>query len=84
MGKYPDSFSGKRRQDIRMPVFLMHTIFAAGLRSILVKMGIYDPFIHVTAGILFSFLGPAAAMKIMEKLKWPVFFVYPLKVLRRR
>ena len=67
-----------------MPIFLMHTIFAAGLRSILVKMGIYDPFIHVTAGILFSFLGPAAAMKIMEKLKWPVFFVYPLKVLRRR
>lgn len=60
-----------------MPVFLMHTIFAAGLRSALFKMGIENAAVHVTAGLLITFAGPVIAMVIMEKMKWPVFLIYP-------
>lgn len=59
------------------PVFLMHTIFAAGVRILLLKIGIDHPVIHVAAGIIISFLGPVAAMKIMERWRWMRFFVYP-------
>lgn len=61
------------------PIFLMHTIFAAGLRSVLMKIGIVSVTLHVIAGIFISFAGPVIAMNIFEKLKWPVFFVYPNK-----
>ena len=61
-----------------MPVFLMHTIFAAPLRSVLVKFGITNPMIHIVTGIAVSFTGPIVAMIIMEKIKPLDFVIYPL------
>jgi len=62
-----------------LPIFLMHTIFAAGLRSILFKIGIQSSAIHVLGGIIISFLGPGLAAAIMNKTALLNFFIYPKK-----
>ena len=66
-----------------MPVFLMHTIFAAGFRAVLMKLGITDSGIHVAVGLFVSFACPAIAAVIMERLKLD-FVLYPNKYLFRR
>lgn len=65
-----------------MPVFLMHTIFAAGLRAVLFKMGIASPAIHVISGTVISFAGPVIAAVVMERLKLD-FLMYPSKYLNK-
>lgn len=64
-----------------MPVYLMHTIFAAGTRAVLMKMGISNPFFHIVCGITASFLGPIFAMRVMELLKLDIL-LYPGKYLK--
>ena len=64
-----------------MPIFLMHTLFAAPLRSVLLKIGIVNIAIHVMLGIGISFVGPIIAAWIMKKTKWLEFFLYPNKVI---
>ena len=44
-----------------MPIFLMHTLFAAPLRTMLFKLGIQNAAIHVIMGIAISFIGPMIA-----------------------
>lgn len=51
-----------------MPVFLMHTIFAAGVRSVLLKIGITNIIIHLGAGLAASFILPIIAAMVMEKI----------------
>ena len=51
-----------------MPIFLMHTLFAAPLRTVLFKVGIQDAVIHVILGIAISFIGPMIAAVIMKKV----------------
>jgi hypothetical protein len=65
-----------------MPIFLMHTIFAATLRSVLVKVGVEEAFVHVTLGILISFIGPIIAAKVMSCFKWLDFWIYPNKYVK--
>ncbi|SCZ79723.1 acyltransferase family protein [Pseudobutyrivibrio xylanivorans] len=65
-----------------MPVFLMHTLFAAPLRSVLNKIGIGNPSIHIVLGLGISFVGPVVAMIILEKLKPLDFIVYPTRYLK--
>lgn len=57
-----------------MPIFLMHTIFAAGLRSILFKIGIENAGVHILLGLFISFAGPILASEIMRILKLDVFY----------
>lgn len=64
-----------------MPVFLMHTIFAAGLRAILLKLGITTPTVHVVCGLTISFIGPIIAATIMEKIKMDIV-IYPEKYIK--
>ena len=66
-----------------MPIFLMHTLFAAPLRSILMKIGIENVVIHVVLGLVISFAGPIIAAWIMKKTKWLEFFLYPNKFIRK-
>ena len=66
-----------------MPIFLMHTLFAAPLRSVLLKLGIGSSVIHVVLGLVISFTGPIIAAWIMKKTKWLEFFLYPNKTLKR-
>ena len=65
-----------------MPVFLMHTLFAAPLRSVLLKIGISNTAIHVVLGLGISFAGPIASAWIMKKTKWLEFFLYPNKLMK--
>ena len=65
-----------------MPIFLMHTLFAATMRSLLLKIGIENAVLHVVFGLGISFVGPVMAAWIMKKTKWLEFFLYPNKVLR--
>ena len=64
-----------------MPIFLMHTLFAAPLRSVLLKVGIANPAAHVVLGIGISFMGPIITAWIMKKTKWLEFFLYPNKII---
>jgi len=65
-----------------MPIFLMHTLFAASLRALLFKMGVQNAAIHIVLGIMISFVGPITAAIIMSKCKWMEFFLYPGKILK--
>ena len=65
-----------------MPIFLMHTIFAAPLRSIMLKVGITGMLIHFSVGLLVTFSGPIVAIKILEKLKPLDFIIYPTRYVK--
>lgn len=67
-----------------MPIFLMHTIFAATLRSVLFKLHISNPSIHIMSGLLISFVGPIIATMIMKKNKYIYFFLYPNKLIKSK
>lgn len=60
-----------------MPIFLMHTIFAAPVRILMVKMGITYVLLQCAIGVIISFAGPVLAMKFMEYYKPLDFLVYP-------
>ena len=64
-----------------MPIFLMHTLFAAPMRSVLLKMGIENASIHVVLGLGISFVGPIIIAWIMKKTKWLEFFLCPNKLI---
>lgn len=64
-----------------MPIFLMHTLFAAPMRSVLLKIGVTNAAVHVALGLGISFAGPIMAAWIMKKTKWLEFFLYPNKFL---
>ena len=67
-----------------MPIFLMHTLFAAPMRSVLLKLGIGSSGLHVMLGLGISFVGPIIAAWIMKKTKWLEFFLYPNKFVKIR
>ena len=60
-----------------MPVYLMHTIFAAGLRVALLKLGVTSALVHIPLGLAIGFIGPVVAMILMERFKPLDFLVYP-------
>lgn len=62
-----------------MPIFLMHTIFAASFRSVLLKFEIVSVPYHVIGGMVISFVGPMIASEIMNKSRLLDFWMYPLK-----
>lgn len=66
-----------------MPIYVMHTIFAAGIRTVLTKLGIHSPAMHIILGLTFSFGGPILAAYLMSKVKWLDFFLYPMKYLKK-
>lgn len=65
-----------------MPIYLMHTIFAATLRSVLMKFGVEVPAVHIILGLLISFAGPIVVVVIMEKIKFMDFILYPDKYIK--
>lgn len=67
-----------------LPVFLMHTIFAAGIRAVLFKLSIVNSFVHIVAGISISFIGPIVAAIVMSKVKYLDFILYPNKYIFKK
>lgn len=67
-----------------MPIFLMHTLFAAPMRSLLLKIGIENAAIHVVLGLSISFIGLIIVAWVMKKTKWLEFFLYPNKFITKK
>lgn len=65
-----------------MPIYLMHTIFSAGTRAVLVRLGITSTIAHVSMGIAAGFVGPVLAMLTMERLSPLDFLVYPTRYIK--
>ncbi len=65
-----------------MPVFLMHTLFAAPMRIVLLKIGITNIAIHTISGIFISFIAPVITMIFLQAIKLD-FIVYPGNLLKR-
>ena len=65
-----------------LPIYLMHTIFAAGIRSVLFKLGATNSMLHIFIGLVVSFVGPIVAAFIMSKIKYLDFVLYPTKYIK--
>lgn len=52
-----------------MPIFLMHTIFAAPVRILLIKMGIISIVPHLFLGLIISIIGPIISFIILKKIR---------------
>ena len=62
----------------------MHTLFAAPLRSLLMKIGIESAVVHMILVLGISFANPIMAAWIMKKTKWLEFFLYPNKLIEKQ
>ena len=62
-----------------MPVYLMHTIFAAGWRVALLKLGITSVQVHFVTGVAVGFMGPVVAALVLDWLKPLDFLIYPTR-----
>lgn len=67
-----------------MPVYLMHTIFAAGWRVVLLKLGISSPPIHIVTGLVIGFAGPVIAVRILERYSPLDFVIFPNRYIELR
>lgn len=67
-----------------MSVFLMHTIFAAGFRTILLRIGITSFLVHFSIGLLVSILVPVLVYEIARRKWWLLFWIEPLKAIRMK
>lgn len=62
-------------------IFVLHTIFAAGIRIVLFKVGINNYLIHFVFGIFFSIYIPVIVSIISDRIKYTNFFFYPVKTI---
>ena len=70
-------------KDYTFQIYLLHTIFAAGFRIILFKIGINNYWIHFIIGFFASIEIPIIIAKICKKTKYFNFFFYPLKTIEK-
>lgn len=66
------------------PIYLLHTIFTAGVRIVLFKAGVENYWIHVFLGLGFGILIPYFAAVIANRYKILSFFFYPSKIIRAK
>lgn len=63
------------------PIYLMHTIFSAGIRIILLKIGVNNFYLHFVCGFIIGIIGPIIVGKILEKTKYGNVILYPIKTI---
>ena len=61
-------------------IYLLHTIFTAGIRIILIRMDISQWWIHVLLGTVCGLVFSVLAAVIAKKVKFLNFFFFPAKV----
>ena len=61
-------------------IYLLHTIFTAGLRIILLRMNVAQWWIHILLGTACGMVFSVVAAKIARKVKFLNFFFFPAKV----
>lgn len=69
--------------DYFMPVYVMHTIFAAGVRIVLLKAGITNLFVHTVLGLAASFAVPIIIYQIALRVPIIMLFIYPQRAIRQ-
>lgn len=65
-----------------MPVYVLHTIVAAGMRTVLLKVGISSGVLHFVIGLCVSVFVPICIYTIAEKHWWLLLWFEPIKALR--
>lgn len=65
-------------------IYLLHTIFTAGIRIILLKLNIVQWWIHVPVGTVCGIVFSVLAAIIAKKVGFLNFFFFPTKVLRKK
>lgn len=66
-----------------MPLFLMHTLFGATVRTLLLKLGIKNFVIHILIGIPTSFIGPVLLAEVMKRIRLD-FILYPGRYISKK
>lgn len=64
-------------------IYLMHTIFSAGIRICLIKLNIMNFYVHFILGMVAGILGPIIISKILEKTKYGNIIIYPLNTIKK-
>lgn len=62
--------------------YLLHTIFTAGIRIILLRVGVVEWWIHVILGTICGIAFSVLASIIAKKIKFLNFFFFPTKILK--
>ena len=75
---------GERFNKYFMPVYVLHTITAAGMRTLLVKLGIVALPVQVVFGLFASFLIPMAIYVIASRCWWLLFLFEPSRALKMK
>ena len=73
-----------RLRNYVLPVFLMHTIFAAGARIAMLKVGIRAMPIHIFVGLIASFALPMLVYMFVKNKWYLLIFIEPLKAWKMR
>ena len=63
-------------------IYLLHTIFTAGIRIVMLKMNITQWWIHVLLGTVCGLAFSVLAAEIAKKVKFFNFFFFPAKTLK--
>lgn len=66
------------------PIYLLHTIFTAGIRVALNKCGMDNYFVHVLVGCFCGLFFSIVGAIIAEKIDMFNFFFYPGKILKKK
>ena len=66
------------------PIYLLHTICAAPVRSLLLHFGVQNPVVHIVLGLAASFLLPMAAGRIAARVPVFNFFLYPTRYILKK
>ena len=64
-------------------IYVLHTIFAAGIRIVMLQIGINNYILHFSLGLLCSIYMPVLIGLISEKIVYTDFFFYPLKTIKK-
>ena len=65
-------------------IYLLHTIFTAAVRIVLLRVGITNWMIHMIVGCAAGLGCSVLAAVISKKMKWTEFFFFPTKFLLKR
>ena len=64
-------------------IYLLHTIFTAGIRIVLLRLNVTQWWIHVVVGTVCGIVFSVFAAIIAKKIRFLNFFFFPTKVLRK-
>lgn len=66
-----------------LQIYLLHTIFAAGIRIILLRIGITSFWVHLPMGIIFSIVVPIVCGVVADRTQILNIVFYPSKTIKK-